>query len=328
MTHTEVNPRPKLDSTPSPDPASIKARKRNARKRYWPLYLMTVPGFIYLLINNYIPMFGIAIAFKSINYSIGILKSPFVGLSNFEYLFKTKDAFTITRNTLLYNLAFIIAGTVLAITIAILLNEIRVERLKKTYQTIILIPYLISMVVVSYLVFAMLSSDSGFVNNSILAPLGISPIGWYTEPKYWPYILIIVNIWKNTGYSCIIYYATIVGIDRGYYEAAVIDGANRWQQVIHITLPELKATIITLTLMSLGRIFYSDFGLFFQVPMDSGPLYNVTNTIDTYVYRGLLKLNDIGMASAAGVYQSLVGFVLVLTANLVVSKVSKENALF
>ena len=293
-----------------------------------PLYLMFLPGAIYLLINNYIPMAGLVIAFKQVNWNKGILKSPWVGFSNFEYLFKTKEAWNITRNTLGYNIIFIILGTVIAIAVAILLNEITSMMLKKTYQTVILLPYLISMVVVSYLVYAMLSSENGFVNLSILRPLGKQEISWYTESKYWPAILIIIYIWKTFGYNCILYYATLVGIDRGYYEAAVIDGASRWQQIRHITLPELVPTIITLTLMSIGKIFYSDFGLFYQVPMDSGPLYDVTNTIDTYVYRGLIRLNNVGMSSAAGFYQSIVGFVLVMLANFTVRKISKENALF
>lgn len=293
-----------------------------------PLYLMFLPGAIYLLINNYIPMAGLVIAFKQVNWNKGILKSPWVGFSNFEYLFKTKEAWNITRNTLGYNITFIILGTVIAIAVAILLNEITSMMLKKTYQTVILLPYLISMVVVSYLVYAMLSSENGFVNLSILRPLGKQEISWYTESKYWPAILIIIYIWKTFGYNCILYYATLVGIDRGYYEAAVIDGASRWQQIRHITLPELVPTIITLTLMSIGKIFYSDFGLFYQVPMDSGPLYDVTNTIDTYVYRGLIRQNNVGMSSAAGFYQSIIGFVLVLLANYAVRRISKENALF
>ena len=293
-----------------------------------PLYLMFLPGAIYLLINNYIPMAGLVIAFKQVNWNKGILKSPWVGFSNFEYLFKTKEAWNITRNTLGYNIIFIILGTVIAIAVAILLNEITSMMLKKTYQTVILLPYLISMVVVSYLVYAMLSSENGFVNLSILRPLGKQEISWYTESKYWPAILIIIYIWKTFGYNCILYYATLVGIDRGYYEAAVIDGASRWQQIRHIPLPELVPTIITLTLMSIGKIFYSDFGLFYQVPMDSGPLYDVTNTIDTYVYRGLIRQNNVGMSSAAGFYQSIIGFVLVLLANYAVRRISKENALF
>lgn len=297
-------------------------------RRSLPLYLMFLPGALYLIINNYIPMVGLMVAFKQVNWNKGILKSKWVGLSNFEYLFKTKEAWVITRNTILYNAAFIVLGTLLAITVAILLNEIHSKRIKKFYQTVILLPYLISMVVVSYLVFALLSSENGFVNLSILKPLGIPEISWYTEPKYWPAILIIVHLWKSFGYNCILYYAVLVGIDRGYYEAASIDGAGRWQQILKITLPELVPTIIVLTLMSIGKVFYSDFGLFYQVPMDSGPLYDVTNTIDTYVYRGLIRLGNIGMSSAAGFYQSVVGLVLVLAVNYTVRKVNKDNALF
>jgi putative aldouronate transport system permease protein len=176
-------------------------------------------------------------------------------------------------------------------------------------------------------VYAFLSSDSGFLNN-VREGLGLKPIAWYTTTKYWPFILVIVQTWKTFGYATIIYYATLVGIDRTYYEAAVVDGAGRWSQIRFITLPMLKPTVITLVLLQVGRIFYSDFGLFYQVPMNSGPLYSVTNTIDTYVYRGLLQTNNVGMASAAGVYQSLVGFCLVFLANYIVSKLSKENALF
>lgn len=304
--------------------------KRNWGKirRFIPMYLMLLPGLVYLFINNYMPMAGIIIAFKKYNYSLGIFKSPFTGLKNFEFLFKTKDAWTITRNTLGYNIIFIVLGTVLAIAVAILLNEIRSTMGKKVYQTLILVPFLISIVVVSYLVYGFLSTDAGFINNSILKPMGKEAIGWYSNAKYWPFILIFVNIWKNLGYNCIIYYATVVGLDASLYESASIDGANRWQRILHITLPGLKTTIITLTLMSVGRIFYSDFGLFYQVPMNSGPLIDVTNTIDTYVYRGLMELNNIGMASAAGLYQSLVGFALVLIANLVVRRLDENSALF
>ena len=309
----------------------LKHKKRGIwirHKRYMPLYLMMLPGLAYLFINNYIPMAGIIIAFKQVNYRLGILASPWVGFSNFEYLFATKDAWIITRNTICYNVVFILLTPVIAIAVAVVLNEITAKLSKKFYQPIILIPYLISIIVVSYLVNALLSTDTGFINNSILEPLGRDSVSWYSSPQYWPFILVLVHIWKGFGYNTIIYYATLVGIDRTYYEAAAIDGANRWNQFVHVTLPGLKSTIITLTLLSVGRIFYSDFGLFYQVPMNSGPLINATNTIDTYVYRGLMQLNNVGMSSAAGFYQSVVGFILVLTANIVVSKISKEDALF
>lgn len=297
-------------------------------KRFWPLYLMFVPGVVYLFINCYIPMAGIQIAFRQYNAREGIYGSPWCGLQNFEFLFKTKDAFIMIRNTLLYNLVFITLGTVLAVAVAIILNEIRNRLAKQLYQTVILIPYLISMVIVSYLAFAFLSSSNGYINNSLLAALGANPIDWYNTPKYWPFILVIINIWKGLGYNMILYYATICGIDHTLYEAAVVDGANRWQQIRNVTLPGLKSTIIILTLMALGGIFRSDFGLFYQVPQNSGPLIGVTQTIDTYVYRGLMQTNNIGMSSAAGVYQSIVGFVLVVTANLIVRKVDSDSSLF
>lgn len=312
----------------------MKARSHKPNKwlrfyRCIPLYLMFLPGALYLLMDKYFPMSGLIIAFKQVNWRKGVLASDWVGLSNFTYLFKTKDALNITRNTLGYNACFIVLGTLLAISVAIILNEITSKRAKQFYQTVILMPYLISIVVVSYLVFALLSSETGFVNNTVLKAFGVDPISWYTEPKYWPFILVIVHLWKVFGYDTILYYATLVGIDQSYYEAAVVDGANRWQQVIHVTIPNLLPTIITLTLMSIGKIFYSDFGLFYQVPMDSGPLMDVTSTIDTYVYRALISLNDLGRSSAAGVYQSVVGFVLVLTANWAVKKVGgEENGLF
>ena len=297
-------------------------------KRFWPLYLMFLPGVIYLFVNCYIPMFGIQIAFRQYNARDGIYGSPWCGLDNFEFLFRTDDAFVMTRNTLLYNLVFIVLGTVLAIAVAIILNEVRSKSAKQVYQTVILIPYLISMVIVSYLAFAFLSSSNGYINNSVLKAFGMEAVDWYTQPQYWPVILVIINIWKGLGYNMILYYATICGIDHTLYEAAVVDGATRWQQIRSITLPSLKSTIIILTLMALGGIFRSDFGLFYQVPQNSGPLISVTQTIDTYVYRGLMQTNNIGMSSAAGVYQSVVGFILVVSANFVVRKLDSESSLF
>ncbi len=296
--------------------------------RYWPLYVMLLPGFIYLIINNYIPMAGITVAFKQYNVRDGIYKSPNIGLKNFEFLFKTSDAWLITRNTILYNLVFIVLDAVLAIAVAIILNEIVNKKAKQVYQTLILIPFLISMVVVSYLVFAFLSNGTGFIHNSILPAMGKETIDWYNQAKYWPWLLVLVHIWKTLGYNCILYYATICGIDHSLYEAAAVDGANRWSQIVNVTLPSIRSTIIILTLMNLGNIFRSDFGLFYQVPMNSGSLLEVTNTIDTYVYRGLMQTNNIGMSSAAGVYQSVVGFVLVITANLIVRKIDRDSSLF
>lgn len=297
-------------------------------RRHLPFYFMMLPALIYLFINNYMPMPGLVLAFKKYNVRDGIYRSPWVGLKNFEYLFTTKDAWIITRNTIAYNLVFIVLGTVCAIGVAVILNDIVSKRRKKAYQTIILLPYMISIVVVAYLVNGFLASDTGFVNNYILEPLGLNPVSFYSETKYWPFILVFINIWKGVGYSCILYLANIGGIDPGYYEAASLDGASRWQKFIHITLPCLKPTIITMTILAIGKMFYSDFGLFYQVPMQSGALFDVTQTIDTYVFYGLLNNGNMGMSAAAGFYQSIVGFILVLATNAIVNKVSKENAMF
>lgn len=297
-------------------------------RRYMPLFLMLMPGFIYLLINNYLPMAGIIIAFKNIDYAKGIFGSDWIGLANFRYLFTTSDAFIITRNTLLYNGGFIIINLVLAVALAIMLNEVRSKLMARFYQSVVLVPYLISMVIVGYLVMAFLNADTGFLNNKILPLFGIDPIAWYGESKYWPYILTVVNTWKNVGYLCIIYLAAIVGIDQEYYEAARIDGASKWRQIRSITIPLIMPVIIIMTLLSIGRIFYSDFGLFYQVPLNAGVLQPTTDVIDTYVYRSLINLGDIGMSSAAGLYQSVVGFVLVLISNYMVRRKDKDQALF
>lgn len=305
-----------------------KQNKRKVFKEHLPLYIMMVPGLLYLLVNNYIPLAGIVIAFKKLNFAKGILKSPWAGLKNFQFLFKSPDAWIITRNTLLYNLAFILVNMVVGIAIAILICEVRSSKLKKLYQSAILLPFLMSMVILSYIVYALLSSENGLVNNTILSGLGAEPVQWYQEPKYWPFILIFANCWKGVGYGCLIYIASIVGIDPSFYEAARLDGATKWQEITKITIPSLVPTIITLLLLSIGRIFYSDFGLFYQVPMNSGVLFPTTNVIDTYVYRALIEQGNISMSSAAGVYQSCVGFVIVMLSNWVVRRVDKEQALF
>lgn len=305
-----------------------KGKKKNVLKEYWPLYLMMLPALLYLLINNYIPMAGMVIAFKKLNFAKGIWASPWAGLKNFKFLFASKDAWIITRNTLLYNVAFILVNMVIGIAIAILITEVKNTKLKKLYQSAILLPFLMSMVILSYIVYALLSAENGLVNNSILPLFHIDPIQWYQKPKYWPAVLIIANCWKGVGYGCLIYIASLIGIDPSFYEAARLDGASKWQEITKITLPSLVPTIITLLLLSIGRIFYSDFGLFYQVPMNSGVLFPTTNVIDTYVYRALIEQGNISMSSAAGVYQSLVGFCVVMLSNWIVRRVDKDQALF
>ncbi len=309
-------------------PYYVKKKKSYYIKKYLPFYWMALPGFLYLFINNYIPMAGLVVAFKKFSAKKGIWNSEWAGFKNFKFLFQTSDAWLITRNTLLYNLAFIAIGTTLSVTIAILLSEISKKRMQKFYQSVILLPHLISWVIISYLTFAFLSVESGFINNTILKAFGAEGISWYNEPKYWPVIILIAFLWQGTGYTCIVYFASVIGFDRGYYEAADLEGATSWQKIKWITLPLLKPTIVTMVMLAVGRIFYSDFGLFYQVPMNSGSLYSTTIVIDTYVYRGLFEQGNIGMSAAAGLYQSLVGFVVVLTANLLVRKFDKNNALF
>ncbi len=303
-------------------------KKRSSTAQTLPLMLIALPGLIYLLINNYLPMFGIFLAFKDYSYIRGIFGSKWNGLDNFEFLFRTKDAWIMTRNTLLYNLAFIVLGTVFAIFVAILIHELGKKRRVKLYQAGLMLPNLLSWVVVGFIVYAFLNADNGFVNNTVYKALGLPPVSWYSTRQPWPWILTLVYLWKYVGTNSIIYVAGIAGIDQGIFEAAQLDGASKVKQILHITVPMLKPTIITLTLMSIGRIFYSDFGLFYQVPANSGRLFDVTQTIDTYVYRGLMERNDVGMSAAAALYQSLVGFLLVLGANTLVRRIDSENALF
>jgi len=292
-----------------------------------PLFLMLAPAFLFVFINNYIPMFGAIIAFKNFNYIDGFLRSPWVGFKNFEFLFKSEAAWRITRNTIGYNLLFIFLGLVLSVTVALLLNELRSHKAAKVFQSVIFLPYFMSWVVVAYLVYAILAPRGLY--NSTLAPLfGQETIDWYTSPEYWPLILPLVNVWKNIGYSIVIYLAGITGIDQEFYEAAVLDGANKVQQITKITIPFLVPLMIVTTLMALGGIFRSDFGLFYQVPMQQGLLKPTTDVLDTYIYNALIRTGDLGMSSAAGFYQSIVGFILVLTANWTVGKISPDNKVF
>lgn len=294
--------------------------------------LMVLPGTIWLLIFSYLPMFGTVMAFKDFKISPGgfmqsLINSKWVGFKNFEFLFSSGDAFRITRNTIMYNLIFIILGLVFAVFVAIALSEVANKKLGKIYQTSMLFPHFLSWVIVSYFVFSFLSFDKGMI-NSIISSTGGDPVQWYSEAKYWPFILVFMNIWKGVGYGSIVYLAAIVGIDKTYYEAATIDGASKWQQIKNITIPLLIPLMIVLTIMAIGGIFRSDFGLFYQVPRNSAILYPVTDVIDTYIYKGLMNMGNIGMSTAAGLYQSVVGFILILTTNFIVKKIDPEYGLF
>jgi putative aldouronate transport system permease protein len=292
------------------------------------LFLMTLPGVALLFAFNYMPMFGLIIAFKNMNFSKGFFRSDWYGFRNFEFFIRTPDAYIITRNTILYNLVFIVIGTIFAVACALALHELRNRRTAKFYQSIMFLPYFLSWVVVSYLVFSFLSVDMGFVNKQILPLFRIAPLEWYGGTRYWPPILVFCNLWKYTGYNSVIYLASIVGILPEYFEAATIDGASKLQQIRKITIPLISPVIIIMMLLGVGRVFFADFGLFYQVPRNTGALFNVTNVIDTYVYRALVNSGDIGMSSAAGLYQAIVGFVLVLVSNLTVRRIDPAKALF
>lgn len=294
------------------------------------LLAMCVPGLIFFILFSYLPMFGIIIAFKQYRYDLGILSSPWVGLSNFKFMFSSPDAWIITRNTIAYNLIFIFAGLVFNVAMAIGLNELRNKMVSKFCQTVVLMPHFLSYVIVSYLVLAFLHVENGVLNRTILPALGQEGIDWYATVNAWPFILIIVNFWKSVGYGSVVYLAGIAGIDTSLYEAAKVDGATRWQQIRYVTLPALVPLMIILTILNVGKIFNSDFGLFYQVPLNTGTLYPATNVISTYVYNMLTSAGtgSVGMASAAALYQSVVGFVLVMTTNLIVRKINPDSALF
>lgn len=305
------------------------ARRRRNWSKITATYLLLLPGLVYLFFNNYLPMVGIVMAFKRVDFRLGIFGSPWNGLENFRFLFASGDAWIITRNTILYNVAFIVLGIVVGVSLAILMFELHEQKIARVYQTLILLPMLMSWVVVSYLVFALLSTETGFINKTILPLLGVNqPISFYQEPKYWPFILVLANMWKGIGFSMIVYLSSILSINPEYFDAAKVDGASKWQQIRHITLPSLKPVVIILVILSMSRMFYSDFGLFYQLPRNSGLLYDVTQTIDVYVYNALMTQNNFGMSAAAGLYQSIVGFVLVIAANAVIKKISPEHALF
>ena len=287
--------------------------------------LMVLPGAAWLILFFYIPVFGNIVAFKDYHitgegFIDSVMKSKWVGFDNFKFLFSSKDAYIITRNTVLYNLGFIFLGLIVSVGIAIIFSELRSKRVVKVLQTSMLFPYFLSWVIISFFTDAFLNVDKGLVNH-ILTSLGMKTINFYSELWIWPALLLFLGIWKGFGYSSVMYYATIMGIDPTYYEAATVDGASKWQRIRNITIPQLSSLITVLTILAVGNIFRADFGLFYQIPHNAGALYSVTNVIDVYVYNGLTK-------SAAGLYQSVVGLVLVLISNIIARRIDKNAALF
>lgn len=310
-------------------------KKKGFLKNVWQykaLILMALPGVIWFIFFFYIPVLANVVAFKDFHISpdgflASLKESPWVGFDNFKFLFASNDAWLITKNTLLYNIVFLAFNLFFAIAFAIIMSELRNKKLVKVYHTMSLLPYFLSWVVISYFVYAFLSPDKGIINQWI-NNMGGESINWYADPKWWPFIFVFMNVWKSLGYNSIIYYASVVGIDQSYYEAAMVDGANKWQQIKNVTLPQLLPMISVLLILNIGGIFRADFGLFYQVPQNSGALYQVTAVLDTYIYNGLTATGDFGMTAAAGLYQSVVGALLLLAANLVVRKLEPDSALF
>jgi len=293
------------------------------------LAALAFPTVLWYVLFCYLPMFGVIIAFKEYriagSFLRSIVTSDFIGFQNFRVLFSNRDIWLIIRNTLAYNGVFIAMGVVLPVSLAIIIFELRQKMAAKIYQTVLFIPYFLSWVVVSALVWAFLSYDMGLV-NTILESLGLEPQRWYMEKNFWPPFLVFMHFWKNIGYSMIIYLATLTSIDKTFYEAAVLDGATKWQQVWGLTIPLMKNIIILMFILSMGRIFYSDFGLFYQVPRDSNSIYAQVYTIDVFVYKQL-KTSTTGMAAAAALLQSVVSCVTILLTNALVKRLDPQSAM-
>lgn len=300
--------------------------------RYKALVIMAIPGMIWMIFFFYIPVFANVVAFKDFHISpdgflTSLRESAWVGFDNFKFLFSSNEAYLITKNTVLYNLAFISLNLIISVFFAIVMSELRNKRLVKVYQTMSLLPYFLSWVIIGYFVYAFLSPDKG-IFNQLIQSNGGTPINWYSEPKFWPFILIFIGTWKGIGYNSIIYFASVMGIDPTYYEAAMVDGASKWQQIKNVTIPQLMPLMTILTILAVGNIFRADFGLFYNVPRNSGALHDVTAVLDTYIYNGLTSTGDIGMTAAAGLYQSTVGFVLLMITNGIARRFDNDSALF
>jgi putative aldouronate transport system permease protein len=291
------------------------------------LSVLLIPGMIFFLIFSYVPMLGLIIAFKDYRNNLGVFGSEWVGLRNFKFFFTSQDAWRIARNTMGYGILFIILGIICAVTIAILLYEIKNKLALKFYQTTMILPHFLSWVIVGYITYILLEPNIGILNN-ILNFFGMKGIDWYLEPKYWVVILPVVNVWKTVGLNCIMYYAALMSIDEQLFEAANIDGASKWKQIKYITIPSLVPLMTILTILHIGNIIKGDFGLFYNIPRNVGLLYPTTDIIDTYIYRGLQTGDDIGITTAVGLFQSFVGLIMVVATNKIVKKISPENSLF
>jgi hypothetical protein len=296
-------------------------------KKNKPLFVMILPAVVLIIVMAYLPMSGLILAFKNYRFDLGVFGSDWNGIENFRYLFESGTGWLITKNTIVYNLVNLITSQLLAILIAIFISEINKKFFKKISQSLIFLPYFISWVIVGTFVFAIFNYETGLL-NSIIKALGGDPVNVYEMPGIWPVIIACFNSWKWCGYNSVIYIAAIVGVDAEIYEAASVDGANIFQRIRNITLPSIRATIITMLLLNVGRILRGDFEMFYQIVGQNGQLFNATDVIDTYVFRSLLQNSNLGMSAAASLYQSVLCFVIIIVVNRIVKKVDESNALF
>ena len=296
-------------------------------KKNKPLFVMILPAVVLTVVRAYLPMSGLILAFKNYRFDLGVFGSDWNGIENFRYLFESGTGWLITKNTIVYNLVNLITSQLLAILIAIFISEINKKFFKKISQSLIFLPYFISWVIVGTFVFAIFNYETGLL-NSIIKALGGDPVNVYEMPGIWPVIIACFNSWKWCGYNSVIYIAAIVGVDAEIYEAASVDGANIFQRIRNITLPSIRATIITMLLLNVGRILRGDFEMFYQIVGQNGQLFNATDVIDTYVFRSLLQNSNLGMSAAASLYQSILCFVIIIVVNRIVKKVDESNALF
>lgn len=293
-------------------------------RRFRALILMALPGVLILFFFDYMVMGGLVLAFKNFDYRLGIWSSPWSGIENFRFLIASRSTFfTITRNTLMYYVIFTVTGMILEISLAIAMDQLVFKRIGKVMQSIFVIPVFISFTAVQFIVYAFLSTDMGMINHLF----GVS-VRWYLEAKYWPVILTIVKLWSGTGYGAVLFMSVLAGIDPGLYEAAQMDGAGKWQQIWHITLPLLKPMVTIMLLLSVGGVLHSDTGLFYQVTRNSGSLYDTTQVLDSYILNAVFHNADFGFTAAASFFQSVVGTMLILLANMAVRRINPDDSLF
>ncbi len=309
----------RTDGTPS--------KKRKISKENFQLGLMQMPGLLHLFIFSYVPLVFLVIAFKDYKFNLGAFGSEWCGFDNFKFLLQSNTFFSLVKNTLMYNLIFIVVGNVLQLMCGILLYNISNKISIKFFQSSVFVPHFLSWIVVGYITYAFLNTDMGLINN-VFRALGMNPISFYSEAKYWPIILTVVNMWKGMGFGMLVYYGTILSVDTFLLEAAAIDGCGYLRRIWHIIIPHVKQTTIVLLILGLGGIFKSDFGLFYYIPRDTGVLYSATDVLDTYITRSILVTGSLGSSTAAGLLQSVVGCVLVITVNKIIKKFDEDSAIF